>query len=115
MSAGFALTHPSSVTDITAIEAVRVEELDEAAVSCTSNTGTGYIFAVGGTPGSNRFLGCMNTRNGAITTRVWGGRPAQVSPFCGCGVAYTVHTEIDRYPGSTRNELTDLGCDLELV
>lgn len=32
MSAGFALTHPSSVTDITAIEAVRVEELDEAAV-----------------------------------------------------------------------------------
>lgn len=33
MSAGFALTHPSSVTDITAIEAVRVEELDEAAVS----------------------------------------------------------------------------------
>lgn len=34
MSAGFALTHPSSVTDITAIEAVRVEELDEAAVSC---------------------------------------------------------------------------------
>ena len=34
VSAGFALTHPSSVTDITAIEAVRVEELDEAAVSC---------------------------------------------------------------------------------
>ena len=40
MSAGFALTHPSSVTDITAIEAVRVEELDEAAVSCTGITGT---------------------------------------------------------------------------
>lgn len=34
VSAGFALTHPSSVTDITAIEAVRVEELDEGAVSC---------------------------------------------------------------------------------
>lgn len=33
VSAGFALTHPTSVTDITAIEAVRVEELDEAAVS----------------------------------------------------------------------------------
>ncbi|CAM9562553.1 unnamed protein product, partial [Ascophyllum nodosum] len=32
VSAGFALTHPTSVTDITAIEAVRVEELDEAAV-----------------------------------------------------------------------------------
>lgn len=32
MSAGFALTHPTSVTDITAIEAVRVEEIDEAAV-----------------------------------------------------------------------------------
>ena len=34
VSAGFALTHPSSVTDITAIEAVRVEELDAGAVSC---------------------------------------------------------------------------------
>lgn len=33
VSAGFALTHPTSVTDITAIEAVRVEELDEGAVS----------------------------------------------------------------------------------
>lgn len=32
VSAGFALTHPSSVTDITAIEAVRLEELDESAV-----------------------------------------------------------------------------------
>lgn len=34
VSAGFALTHPTSVTDITAIEAVRVEEIDEGAVSC---------------------------------------------------------------------------------
>ncbi|CAN0122685.1 unnamed protein product, partial [Ectocarpus fasciculatus] len=32
VSAGFALTHPTSVTDITAIEAVRVEEIDEGAV-----------------------------------------------------------------------------------
>lgn len=33
VSAGFALTHADSVTDVTAIEAVRVEELDEGAVS----------------------------------------------------------------------------------
>ncbi|CAM9369730.1 unnamed protein product [Discosporangium mesarthrocarpum] len=32
VSAGFALTHANSVTDVTAIEAVRVDELDEAAV-----------------------------------------------------------------------------------
>lgn len=38
VSAGFALTHPSSVTDITAIEAVRVEELDEAAVKAAFET-----------------------------------------------------------------------------
>lgn len=33
VSAGFALTHPTSVTDVTAIEAVRVEEIDADAVS----------------------------------------------------------------------------------
>ncbi|CAM9238974.1 unnamed protein product [Choristocarpus tenellus] len=32
VSAGFSLTHENSVTDVTAIEAVRVEELDEGAV-----------------------------------------------------------------------------------
>lgn len=32
VSAGFALTHASSVTDVTAIEAVRVEEIDGEAV-----------------------------------------------------------------------------------
>ena len=57
----------------------------------------------------------MNTRNGVIPAAVWGGLLGQVSPFYGCGVAYTVYTEVVRYLGSIRNELTDLGCDLELV
>lgn len=36
VSAGFALTHASSVTDVTAIEAVRVDEIDGDAVRAPS-------------------------------------------------------------------------------
>ncbi|KAG5188499.1 hypothetical protein JKP88DRAFT_184747 [Tribonema minus] len=37
VSAGFALTHPNSVTDITAVEAVKVDDMDPEAVKDTFN------------------------------------------------------------------------------
>lgn len=48
------------------------------------------------------------------TMPMWGGRPAQVfAPLCGCVVDYRGGTGISGV--FTRNGVTGLGCDLELV
>ena len=46
---------------------------------------------------------------------LWGGGPTGRSLSCVVVVWSAVHTEVGRYLGSTRNEMTDLACDLELA